>query len=253
MVEIRNLHAGYDEKNVLKGLSLSFPKGQVTVILGPNGCGKSTLLKSLVGLTPRVSGEIRMDGLLHTGLSRGEVARKIAYLPQNKTAGDMTVEQLVLHGRFPYLRYPRRYRPEDRQAAKQAMAQLGLEHLAGEPLNRLSGGTRQKCFIAMALAQDAPTILMDEPLSFLDISHQLKLLALCRQLAAEGKAVVLVLHDLALALEYAHRVVLMEAGTVRQVGTPEEILSTGNLEQVFGVKVSTHRWENRLHITFDSL
>ena len=253
MVEIRNLHAGYDEKNVLKGLSLSFPKGQVTVILGPNGCGKSTLLKSLVGLTPRVSGEIRMDGLLHTGLSRGEVARKIAYLPQNKTAGDMTVEQLVLHGRFPYLRYPRRYRPEDRQAAKQAMAQLGLEHLAGEPLNRLSGGTRQKCFIAMALAQDAPTILMDEPLSFLDISHQLKLLTLCRQLAAEGKAVVLVLHDLALALEYAHRVVLMEAGTVRQVGTPEEILSTGNLEQVFGVKVSTHRWENRLHITFDSL
>ena len=239
MVEIRNLSAGYGGEAVLRGITLDFPRGEVTAILGPNGCGKSTLLKSLIGLVPQVSGEIVVDGVEKSKLKTVELAQKIAYLPQNKRPPDMTVEQLVLHGRFPYLSYPRRYREQDRQAAKQAMEALGILDAANTPLPQLSGGTQQKCYIAMALAQESPTILMDEPLSFLDISHQLKLLSLAQDLARQGKAPVLVLHDLALALRFSHRIVLMERGRIRQTGTPEEILESGALEEVFGVKACT--------------
>ena len=239
MVEIRNLSAGYGGEDVLRDITLDFPRGEVTAILGPNGCGKSTLLKSLIGLVPQVSGEIVVDGVEKHKLKTVELAQKIAYLPQNKRPPDMTAQQLVLHGRFPYLSYPRRYRESDRQAAKEAMEALGILDLAQTPLPRLSGGTQQKCFIAMALAQESPTILMDEPLSFLDISHQLKLLALVQNLARQGKAPVLVIHDLALALRFSHRIVLMERGRIRQTGTPDEILASGALEEVFQVKACT--------------
>ena len=241
MVEIRHLYAGYGQGDVLRDLDLRFPKGQVTVILGPNGCGKSTLLKALIGLTPRVQGEILVEGRDISRLSARETAQKIAYLPQQSRIPDMTVGQLVLHGRFPYLSYPRRYREQDRQAARKAMETLGIGDLADRPLAQLSGGTRQKCRIAMALAQDAPVILMDEPLSFLDISHQLMLLELARTLAKQGKTPVLVLHDLALALRCADRVVLLKEGRVFQTGTPEELLESKALEQVFGV--NAHKFD----------
>ena len=237
MVEICHLYAGYGNGDVLEDLNLRFPKGRITVILGPNGCGKSTLLKALIGLTPKVRGQIRMEGLDLSTLDTRQVAQKIAYLPQNSRVPDMTVRQLVLHGRFPYLSYPRRYRDQDRQAAEQAMEILGIRELADRPLAQLSGGTRQKCRIAMALAQDAPVILMDEPLSFLDISHQLSLLRLARELADSGRTPVLVLHDLSLALGWADQVILLAEGRIVQTGTPAEILESGALEQVFGVKV----------------
>jgi len=241
MVEIQHLFAGYGQGDVLQDLDLRFPRGRITAILGPNGCGKSTLLKALIGLTPKVRGQILVDGLDLATLDTREIARKIAYLPQNSRTPDMTARQLVLHGRFPYLSYPRRYRESDRLAAQKAMETLGIQDLADRPLAQLSGGTRQKCRIAMALAQDAPVILMDEPLSFLDISHQLSLLELAQDLAHQGKTPVLVLHDLSLALRYADQVILMAEGRIFQTGTPEEILESGALEQIFGVKV--HRFD----------
>lgn len=241
MVDIQNLTAGYGGAPVLSDLTLRFPRGQLTVIIGPNGCGKSTLLRSLVGLTPQIRGGIFVDGQDAAALSPAALAQKIAYLPQNKRPPDMTAEQLVLHGRFPYLRYPRRYRPEDRRIARQAMERLGIEDLSGWSLPRLSGGTRQKCYIAMALAQDSPTILMDEPTSFLDISHQLHLMDLVRDLSRQGKAMVLVLHDLSLALQYADRLILMDEGRLRLSGSPEEVLQSNALEDIFGVHA--HRVE----------
>lgn len=242
MIEMQNLTAGYGGAPVLQNLNLSFQPGELTVIIGPNGCGKSTLLRSVVGLTPKVEGSLSLDGTqLHT-LPPARLAQKIAYLPQNKQAPDMTAAQLVLHGRFPYLRYPRHYRKEDRDKAQAALEALGIGHLADAPLPRLSGGTQQKCYIAMALCQDSPVILMDEPLSFLDISHQLDLMALTQKLARQGKTMVLVLHDLALALKWADRLVLMEKGTIRQTGTPAQLVSGGKLEEVFGVEV--HSWDS---------
>lgn len=252
MVEIQNLSAGYGKGDVLQQISLTFPAGQVTAIVGPNGCGKSTLLKSLIGLVPSVSGAILVDGVETSTLTTQELARKIAYLPQNKRSPDMTAGQLVLHGRFPYLSYPRRYREEDRQAARAAMEALGIWDDRNTPLPQLSGGTQQKCYIAMALAQQSPTILMDEPLSFLDISHQLRLLELSQELATQGKAPVLVLHDLGLALRYAHRIVVMEAGRIRQIGTPEEILEKGTLDEVFHIKTQRINTPSGTHVFFES-
>lgn len=228
MVEIRNLTAGYGGKPVLRDVSLTVPMGKVTAILGPNGCGKSTLLKAIVGLVPPTAGEI---------LTEQPLARNVAYLPQTRRLPEMTAGRLVLHGRFPWLGWPRRYRAEDLAIAKQVMDRLDIGEFADTPLSELSGGTRQKAYIAMALAQNAPTILLDEPTSFLDIGHQLRFLELCRELAAEGRAVAVVLHDLPLALQYADRVALMEGGRLLTVGTPVEVLSTGLLDKVFGVRV----------------
>ncbi len=228
MMELEHLTAGYGEKIILHDLSLAFPPGTVTAIVGPNGCGKSTLLKAAAGLIPPVSGAVRAPEPL---------ARSVAYLPQSRRLPEMTAGQLVLHGRFPWLDYPRRYREKDRTIAKNAMARLGVAELWDTPLSQLSGGTRQKCCIAMTLTQDTPTILLDEPASFLDVAHQLRLMELCRELAAEGRAVALVLHDLPLALRYADRILLLEQGRITAEGTPHEVLASGALERAFGVRI----------------
>ena len=228
MVKLQKITAGYGEKTIIHDISLDFPPGTVTAIVGPNGCGKSTLLKAAAGLLNVTSGLV---------LVPEPRARHIALLPQSRAVPEMTAGRLVLHGRFPWLGWPRRYRQEDLDAAKAAMERLGIAEFAETPLAELSGGTRQKCYLAMALAQEAPTVLLDEPTSFLDVGHQLKLMALCRELAAEGKAVVLVLHDLPLALGWADRIAVLDAGRLAALGSAEEVLSSGILEQVFGVRI----------------
>ena len=236
MLDIRNLSAGYPGNPVLRDISLSIPEGAVTVIIGPNGSGKSTLLKALAGILP-ASGSVRLEGLELLELSGRELAKKVAFLPQNRAVPEITVKNLVLHGRFPYLSYPRRYRPEDHKAAEAAMTKMGISDSADRSLATLSGGQRQKVYIAMALAQDTPVVLLDEPTAFLDIAHQLQLMALAKDLAAKGKTVVLVLHDLTLALEHADRMVVMGDGAVRAAGSPEEVFQSHCLKDVFGVDV----------------
>ena len=228
MLKLQHLTAGYGEKTILQDISLDFPPGTVTAILGPNGCGKSTLLKAAAGLLPLSGGEI---------LAPEPRVRHIAYLPQSRTVPEMTVRQLVLHGRFPWLGWPRIYRAEDQAAVDDALRRLGIAELANLPLSALSGGTRQKCYLAMALAQGADTLLLDEPTSFLDIGCQLDLMTLCRELAAQGKAVAVVLHDLPLALGHGDRVAVLENGHLLALDAPEEIWSSGILDQTFGVRV----------------
>lgn len=234
MLEIRNLRAGYPGNPVLESIHLTIPKGQVTVVAGPNGCGKSTLLKAIAGILP-VSGDIALDKAPLSGLSSQKLAQKIAYLPQNRQVPEITAQRLVLHGRFPYLHYPRRYREEDIRVAQKAMAQMGITHLADRPLPTLSGGQRQKVYIAMALAQDTPVILLDEPTAWLDIAHQLHLMDQAKALAQAGKTVVLVLHDLPLALECADNLVVMSEGRVICQGDRETVFASGCLTDVFGV------------------
>lgn len=241
MLEIQNLTAGYPGHPVLDRVSLTLPQGKVTVIVGPNGCGKSTLLKSLAGIL-KPEGEIRLDGQSLTSLSSQELAQKIAYLPQNRQIPDITAERLVLHGRFPYLNYPRRYRKEDYAIARAAMERMGIGDLAQRSLPTLSGGQRQKVYIAMALAQDTPVILMDEPTTYLDMARQLRLMDQARDLADEGKAVVLVLHDLGLAMATADQVIVLANGQVAAAGDPETVFATGCLDRVFGIGV--RRFEN---------
>ena len=244
MIELKDLTVGYGGKTVLRNVSMAFAPGQVTVLLGPNGCGKSTLMKTALGLLPRQGGEILYDGVDLERLSTRQVARKAAYLAQSRETPSITVRRMVLHGRFPYLGYPRRYRAEDHEAARKALEWAGAADLADRPVQELSGGQRQKVYLAMALAQDTETVFMDEPTTYLDVRHQLEVMSVSRRLADMGRAVVLVLHDLSLALRDADRLAVLADGTLRQVGTPEEIFASGELDRAFGVAVRRVRTES---------
>ena len=237
MLDIRDLTAGYGKRKVLHSLSVGFEAGELTCIIGPNGCGKSTLLKAVLGLIPRTAGDVRLDGESLAGRKRGEIAKRIAYLAQGQSIPDMTVGQMVLHGRFPYLEYPRGYTACDRELARAAMERVGIAHLADEPMATLSGGLRQTAYIAMALAQQTPYILLDEPTTYLDVAHQVHILKLLRELSRDGRGVAAVMHDLPLALSYADRVAVMAGGKMRAVGTPLEILQSGVIREIFGVDV----------------
>lgn len=235
MLEARNLSAGYPGQAVLAGVSLAARPGRVLALLGPNGCGKSTLLRTMVGLLPPLGGEVLLDG--RRDYSPRQAAQRVAYLPQSRTAPNITVRRLVLHGRFPYLSYPRRYGREDYEAVDRALAAADALDLADRPLPELSGGQRQKAYLAMALAQETEAILMDEPTTFLDIRHQLEVLALVRRLAEEGRGVVLALHDLCLALTAADDVAVLGEGRLLALGGPEAVYQSKVLERVMGVRL----------------
>ena len=234
MIELKKLRAGYPDRPVLKGIDLVMRPGEVLAVLGPNGCGKSTLLRAAGGLLPRTGGEVLIDGVRLERLSTKQIAQKIAYLPQSRSVPSITARRMVLHGRFPYLSYPRRYSREDYEMVRSALDWVGALELADRQLTELSGGQRQKIYLAMALAQDTQTILMDEPTTYLDVSCQLEVMALARRLAEQGRAVVMVLHDLCLALRCAGRAVLLRDGRVLREGTPEELYTGGELERVMG-------------------
>ena len=237
MIELRSLSCGYLGRRVLEDVSLDFRPGEVLVLLGPNGSGKSTLLRASLGLLPRLGGEIFLDGRPLDQLSPRQIARKAAYLPQSRPTPSITALRMTLHGRFPYLSYPRRYRREDYAAARRALAEAGAADTADRFLPTLSGGQRQRVYLAMALAQDTETILMDEPTAFLDVGHQLEVMALARRLASEGRAVALVLHDLCLALRTADRAAVLSQGRLAALDHPEALFQSGILKEVFGVSL----------------
>jgi iron complex transport system ATP-binding protein len=220
---------------------LRFARGGVTVLIGPNGCGKSTLIKTAAGLLRPVSGEVLIEDKPLTAHTPKELARRIAYLPQSRQLPAITAERMVLHGRFPYLGYPRRYRAEDYEAAQRALESVGAAGLRQREMTALSGGERQKVYLAMALAQDTPAVLMDEPTTYLDIDRQLEVMRLATLLRRQGKAVVMVLHDLNLAFRFADTLHLMREGQLVCSGTPEQLSGSGALEEVFHVRA--HRVE----------
>ena len=244
LLSTKDLCAGYNKKQILHDISLEFERGKITVIAGENGCGKSTLLKSLIRIVPKTKGEIVVDGQNAETLTSVQLARKIAYLPQNKSIPDLTVMTMVLHGRFAHLSYPRRYRKEDLDAAQRALEITDLTEFADKKISHLSGGTAQRVFLAMTLAQSSPVILMDEPTSFMDISHQMKFMELCKNLANSGKAVVMVLHDLPAALKYADKIILMSQGKVISSGTPNQIFESGSLDRAFNVNFKRVHTDN---------
>lgn len=245
MLEIRGLSAGYGKKRVLASVDLCLRRGELLAVIGPNGCGKSTLLKTVSYLLPPLEGEVLLDGGSVRDMSRRERARRISYLPQEKSAPDMTVGQAVLHGRFPYLGYPARYSEEDRRVANRAMERMGVSSLADTPLAILSGGVRQRGRLAMALAQDTDYILLDEPTTYLDIGHQLELMALLEELAREGKGIGVVMHDLPMAFHCAHRVAVLNGGALIAEGTPKELCGADVLKEVFGVSLAEESGDYR--------
>ena len=237
MIELKNLSVGYPGRQVLTDVDLTFSPGEVTVLLGPNGSGKTTLMRTILGLQPVLSGTILVDGVSTDALSLKERARKMAYLAQSRAVPNITVERMVLHGRFPYLSYPRRYRAEDHACVARAMERAGVSDLARRPLAELSGGQRQRVYLAMTLAQDTPYVFFDEPTTYLDVARQLDVMETAHWLAQQGKSVTLVIHDLCLALRTAHRVVVLDEGRIRAAGTPWEVFESGILREIFGVEL----------------
>ena len=236
MLELKNVCVNYGSKMVLDDLSVSFEGGKVTALIGVNGCGKSTLLRSALGLVG-LDGQVLIDGRSITEMKRLDIAKRISYLSQGKDTPDMTVGQLVLHGRFPYMKYPRRYTDADRSAALAAIKRVGLDRLSDAPLRTLSGGMRQNAYIAMALAQDTDYILLDEPTTYLDISHQIELMELLRTLADSGKGVVTVMHDLTLAFDFCDLIAVMDKGRIITVASPDELADSELITDIFGVKL----------------
>lgn len=250
MIELRNVSAGYDGSTVVKDAVLTFEEGKITVLAGPNGCGKSTLLKTIMGIVPHTTGEILINGISVLHMNTKQVAREVAYLAQNKKAPDISVMKMVMHGRFAHLNYPRKYRKQDIEMAERAIDWAGLSEESEILVSKLSGGMQQKVYIAMALAQDAKTILLDEPTTYLDVAHQLRLMEMIKKLAKEGKTIVMVLHDLSQALQIADKMIVMKEGRIVSQGCPEEVYKDRSLETAFGVKVEklqTKEGENVWH------
>ena len=252
MIRLKNVSAGYEDKEILHDINLHVQPGKVTILVGPNGCGKSTLLKALVRINPHTKGSIAVNDAAIESYKTIELAKQIAYLSQSKNIPDITVLKMVLHGRFAYLNYPRRYQKEDYEIARKALAWVGLSDLEDESMNRLSGGMRQKVYIAMALAQDTPIILMDEPTTYLDIYHQLKMMEMAKDLAQEGKTVLMVLHDLSQALRTADEIIVMQDGAIQAKGTPREVYESGKLTEVFGVWREQVKTENGYYYICDT-
>lgn len=247
MIRIQGVSAGYGGKEVLHQVSADFPKGKVTVLIGPNGCGKSTLLKTMIRLAERTQGEIYVNRKPLEGFSTAALAKQVAYLPQKRRAPEMTVQKMVLHGRFAHLGYPRRYRQEDLQMAERAICRVGLEEKKTEPVHTLSGGMQQNVYLAMVLAQDTEIVLLDEPTTYLDVAYQLRTMKLVREMADNGKTVVMVLHDLSQALRVADEVIVMNHGEIVCSGTPETIYQKEIVRQVFDVKMERVWMDNGWH------
>ncbi|MBX8571611.1 Fe(3+) dicitrate ABC transporter ATP-binding protein FecE [Pseudomonas cichorii] len=242
ILQAQQLDIGYGDTRIVQSLSFSPPPGKVTALIGPNGCGKSTLLKAFARILTPQAGKLSLDGQAYAQLSPRELARKIAFLPQVLPIPEgVSVRQLVAYGRSPHNSLWGRLSGADRSSVDQALQRMELETLAERPLSDLSGGQRQRAWLAMVLAQDAAIVLLDEPTTYLDISHQVELLDLMRQLSAEGKTVITVLHDINQACRYADHLAVMQAGRLVASGTPDEVLDAELVSRVFDVQVQIMR------------
>ena len=228
---------GYGDRTIVDDLDLEIVHGTITTVIGPNGCGKSTLLRALGRLLAPSRGQVLLDGRRIDRMPTKEVATVLGLLPQAPTAPEgLTVGDLVARGRHPHQAWYRQWSGDDEEAVAEALAWTGIADLAERPVDELSGGQRQRAWISMALAQGTELLLLDEPTTFLDLSHQVEVLELVTRLNTErGRTVVMVLHDLNLAARYADRLVAMKDGVIRAQGTPAEVITEPLLREVFGL------------------
>ncbi len=237
VLETKELTLTYGDKAILDNLNLVIPKGEITVFIGSNGCGKSTLLRSLARLLKPHNGSILIDGEMMAKLPTKEIAKKLAILPQGPVSPEgLTVLQLVKQGRYPYQKWYQQWSAEDEQVVQKALQSTGVDELSDRLVDSLSGGQRQRAWIAMTLAQETDIILLDEPTTFLDLTHQIEVLDLLFELnKKDQRTIVMVLHDLNLACRYAHHVIAIKDRGVYAQGKPEEIVNRELVKDVFSL------------------
>ncbi|SDH30074.1 ABC transporter ATP-binding protein [Microbacterium pygmaeum] len=234
----RKLHAGYPGRRVIEDLDLEITPGRITMIIGANACGKSTLLGVLARLRAPLGGTVELDDVDVSTIARRRFARTVGLLPQHPTAPDgLSVADLVSRGRHPHRGVFQRWNAADAAHVDEAMAWTGVTELADRPVGDLSGGQRQRVWIAMALAQDPQILLLDEPTTFLDLSHQIEVLDLLRELnRSRGTTIVVVLHDLNLAARYADELVVMSQGRIVTQGAPRDVLTSQVVAEAFALE-----------------
>ncbi|SCY56548.1 ABC transporter ATP-binding protein [Microvirga guangxiensis] len=245
MIEISNVRKNYGDTIVVRDVSLQIPRKGITSIIGPNGAGKSTLLSMISRLLPLSAGTVTVDGLDVTTTPSDVLAKRLSILRQDNRVGSrLTVRDLVEFGRYPYSKG--RLTAEDRAQAARAIGFLGLEALADRFLDELSGGQRQRAYVAMVLCQDTDYVLFDEPLNNLDMKHAVGMMKLLREAAdALSKTVVLVLHDINFASCYSDYIVAMRDGTVVRHGSPQEIMTSEAIREIYDMEVEIQETQGR--------
>lgn len=238
-IEVRNLDLSFGDDQVLHDICLSIEKGKFYSIVGPNGSGKTTLFKAVSKILGSTKGKVFIDGADLRKISGRELARKVSMVPQNTVVDfEFSVMDIVLMGRTPYIKKFGSESEADMEIAKKAMEMTNIWHLRHKSINEVSGGERQRVIIARAIAQDTDIILLDEPISHIDLRHQIELLDTLRNLnRSRGVTVVTILHDLNLAAEYSDEIVLMDKGRVLSCGSAHEVLTKQNVEQVYNIEV----------------
>ncbi|EUJ31035.1 ABC transporter ATP-binding protein [Listeria cornellensis] len=232
------LQIAYDKRVIVDALNIEIPKGKITALVGANGSGKSTILKTMSRLMKPSKGHVFLDGKAIHRQSTKEIAKQLAILPQNPTAPDgLTVSELVSYGRSPHQSGFKSMSVKDRDMIQWALRVTSLNDFADRPIDSLSGGQRQRAWIAMALAQETDILFLDEPTTFLDMTHQLEVLMLLKQLnLQENRTIVMVVHDLNHASRFADHMIAIRSGQVISEGSPVNVMTEQTLEDVFGIK-----------------
>ncbi len=239
--EIKDFSCGYPGWFVLDNISFEIHKGEFVGIIGPNGSGKTTLFKGISGELETLKGSSKLNSTSLQKMSLRERAQNIAVVSQNIEVGNMTVEEYVLMGRIPYRKQFQFFETKsDFKIAEKYIQLTGIEDLRNKNMNALSGGEQQLAGIARALAQEPQLLLLDEPTSHLDITHQVQILNLIRRLSENlGLTVLMIIHDLNLAGEYCDSLIMMQKGSIRKKGTPHEVLNYADIEAVYDTVVIT--------------
>ncbi|GGF95623.1 ABC transporter ATP-binding protein [Paenibacillus aceti] len=233
-----HLDIAYEDRLIVQDLNISIPAGEITALVGANGSGKSTILKTMARILQPKKGTVLLDGKSIHKQSTREVAKQLAILPQNPTAPEgLTVRELVSYGRFPHQKGFGGMKAEDRRVIDCAIEATKMGEFCDRALEQLSGGQRQRAWIAMALAQETEILFLDEPTTFLDMAHQLEVMQLLEQLNDElGRTIIMVVHDLNHAARYAQYMIAIKQGKAISFGTPEEVVTTEVLREVFGIE-----------------
>ena len=244
LLTVENLKIAIDNKIILDGINHSFAEGRRTSIIGANGAGKSTLLKALCLLNEKFTGSITLDGRDIRSIGRRAIAQSIAILPQEREAPiDTTVRQLASYGRFPHQKLFSGGNPkQDRDAVDWAMRVTNVEHLANRLVSTLSGGERQRAWLAMSLAQQPKILLLDEPTTYLDISHQLEVMEIIADVNRRyNMTIIMVLHDINHAVEFSDEVIILNGGGIFKRGAPSTVLNPQLIRDVFNVNAEIFR------------
>ncbi len=236
-LQTKNLHSGYEQKLILKDVNLSIPENKISIIIGSNGCGKSTLLKTMARLLKPTDGDVTLDGQFVYSIPSKKLARTLGLLPQSPIVPEgITVADLVGRGRFPHQTMFSSWSKKDYEAVADALEMMNIADFADLHIDELSGGQRQRVWIAMALAQQTDILFLDEPTTYLDITYQVEILDLLKDLNAKyGTTIVMVLHDINLSARYADYLFAIKDGQLIAEGSPNDIITSALIKETFNL------------------